>query len=216
MKNNEIVIKNPEGEDEIQQAQLAEYAAWEFIGMEKEQLDIRPVYNLFKEGFFTAYLDGKGIGNIETFKLKYDLEAKDFPTWAEITKNGTGQTHDPDGDILYVLSLGVDPNYRGMQLGQKLVEAVKVRCVELNLKCVALGCRVPDYHKHSDVDINEYITLKRPDGEFLDSELRFYSRCGLKFKKVLPEYMSGENADEESLNFGVLSIWENPNYKGGE
>ena len=212
MKNDKLVIKNPSNEEEIHQAQLAEYAAWEFIGMTKEQLDIRPIYNLFPEGFFTAYLEGKGIGNIETFKINYDFSESTFPTWAEITADGTGENHDPNGKILYVLSLGVDPNYRGMRLGQKLVQVVKERCIELNLKCVALGCRVPDYYKHRDIDINEYIQLKREDGEFLDSELRFYSRCGLEFIKALPEYMSGENADEESLNYGVLSIWNNPNY----
>lgn len=57
--------------------------------------------------------------------------------------------------------------------------------------------------------------MKRADGEFLDRELRFYSRCGLRFLKPLPEYMSGAWADPDCLNYGVLSVWTNPYYEKG-
>ena len=146
--------------------------------------------------------------------MNHDIKNPPPISWEELTAAGTGSNVVRDGNTLYGSSLGVSPRFRGQNIGAMLVYHALRRTVELGCKQFVLGCRIPDYYKHCDIPVEQYITLKRHDGEYMDRELRFYSRCGLRFLKSLPDYMVGNWADPDSLNYGVLSIWNNPFYKG--
>lgn len=208
--NDKLDIRNPITEYEVNQAQIAQDEAWGSLDIEPD--DVPKILTFFPEGFFTAFYDNKGAGNFYTVRLDYDLD-NPIKTWTDVSASGTCSTHQPNGKTLYGISLGVSPKFRGMKIGQLLVQRVLDFCVEINCKNFVLGCRVPEYYKHSEIPIEQYITLKNEKGEYQDPELRFYSRCGLYFTKPMPEYMSAENADPESLNYGVMSIWDNPYYK---
>jgi len=205
-----ITLKTPMTPDEIEQARIAEIEAWAFIyGDAENAVDNMPIYRNFPDGFITAFVDGKGAGNLKSFRINLDLH-QDIASWRDITSGGTGSGHDPSGTTLYVSSLGVSPKYRGARLGQTLVDHAKDLAIDMGCRQIALGCRVPEYHKHADIPIGDYIRMRREDGQLFDPELRFYSRCGLTFIRPLPEYMSGKDEDPESLNYGVLSVWRNP------
>lgn len=165
----------------------------------------------YPKGYLVAVVDGKLAGEFRSIRLNYDIE-NPCCDWDEISGHVLHTTHEPDGDTVYGIALGVHPDFRGYGVGQKLAVGLQELCREENCKRVCLGARIPDYHKHTDVPVEEYIRLRREDGQLLDSELRFYARAGYHFTKVLPEYMRGENADPESLNYGVLAIWDNPDY----
>jgi hypothetical protein len=90
------------------------------------------------------------------------------------------------------------------------VERAKQLTVELNKEFLALGARVPQYHTYPNIDIEQYLRMRRKDGAHSDPELRFYEKCDLIIHKPLPEYMSGDMSDPESLNYGVLMYWRNP------
>ena len=205
-----VIVKVPNTPEEMEQARIAEIEAWAFIyGDAEDAIDNGPIYKNFADGFFTAFVDGRGAGVLKSFRMNLSIHDK-IETWDNITDGGTGSKHDPNGDTLYISSLGVSPKFRGLGLGQVLVDHAKELAIKIRCKHVALGCRIPDYHKHTEVPVDKYIHLRRDDGQLLDSELRFYSKCGMTFIKPLPEYMSGEDADPQSLNFGVLSVWRNP------
>lgn len=55
-------------------------------------------------------------------------------------------------------------------------------------------------------NIQRLSEIPREDGQPLDPEIRFYTRCGLKPAKVVRNYMED---DPESENYGVVMIWEN-------
>lgn len=205
-----VTIKTPITAEEIGQARIAEIEAWAFIyGDADDAVDNGPIYKNYPDGFFTVFVDGKGAGNLKSFRINMSI-TDEIKTWDSITSGGTGSKHVPNGDTLYVSSLGVSPKYRGMRLGQALVDHARDFAIKIGCKQVVLGCRIPDYHKYSNIPVGEYIHMRGDDGQLLDPELRFYSKCGMTFTKPLPEYMSGDDADPDSLNYGVLSVWRNP------
>lgn len=207
-----IEIRQPITPSDIEQTQIARDEAWGYgsLDFSAEQTSNK---DLIKNGaiFLTAFADGQGAGTIICTRLNYDVK-KPVRTWLEVSDEGRGGNHIPDGETLYVLSLGVSPKYRGSGIGAQLVYKAQELTVKLNCKQLVLGCRIPDYHKYGEIPIEQYIHLKRADGEFLDKEMRFYARAGMRFLKPMPEYMSGSRADPDSLNYGVMTIWSNPFY----
>ena len=192
-----IEIRPPETEEELNQAQKAKDEAWHFLNAERAG-SVRGAYEQFKEGFLTAFIDGTAAGNFILTRVDYDITDPSKKNWEELCLNN----FNPKGDTLYGAGLGVSPKYSGMGIGYQLVYAALQKTIELNCKQFALGCRIPDYHLYKDIPVEQYITLKRADGEYLDKELRFYSRCGMRFTKPLPDYMDGDWADPD-----VSKLW---------
>lgn len=185
---------------------------WEEAKANPENSIYAKQYNNNPKGYLVAEVEGKIVGQFSSTKLNYDLN-NPIPLWYEVSGHEIFDNHDENGDTVYGQSLGVNPEYRGFKVGEKLAKGLQELCRKENCKRVVLGCRIPNYHLHQDMPVEEYIQMKREDGEYYDPELRFYSRCGYHFGKPLPEYMSGEYADPESLNYGVLTIWDNPDYE---
>lgn len=159
-------------------------------------------FKLFPQGFFTAFRDQELIGVSTSEIINYNPES--LPTsWENITDNGfIKKTHTPNGNALYVVSIGAISRSGA---GSALLEAQKKLRQKLNLQLLVLGARIPGYdaycRAHGEIDIADYVKLTRDDGELLDSELRFYTRNGLKLLKIVPGYMED---DKESRNFGAL------------
>lgn len=172
----------------------------------KEKFESR--LKIFPEGFFLAYKEEKLIGVSTSEKINYD--PKNPPTsWESITDNGyIKNTHNPEGNSIYVVSIGAVSRSGG---GSALIKAQKDLTQKLNLKYLILGARIPGYDyyckQNGDIKIEDYVKLKREDGELLDPELRFYTRNGLKLTKIISNYMED---DKESRNYGAIMVWENP------
>lgn len=167
---------------------------------------------VFPEGFLLISLPKKGLVGVSTSEIiKYDPQ--DSPiSWEEITDNGLiKSTHNPDGNALYLVSVGASPKTSGMGVGTRLVKEQIELAKKLWLSYVVLGARIPAYaayHKsHPDVLVDDYLKLKREDGQPLDPEIRFYTRCGLDVAKIVTNYMI---EDPESENYGVVMVWKNP------
>lgn len=161
---------------------------------------------LFQQGFFLAYKDGNIIGASTSERIDYD--PSNPPTsWEKITDNGYIKAHNPEGNSIYVVSIGAESRSGG---GSALVQAQKKLVEKLGLKYLILGARIPGYDeyiiKNGEIPIEKYVQLKREDGELLNSELRFYTRNGLKLIKIMPNYMED---DKESRNYGAIMVWQN-------
>jgi GNAT superfamily N-acetyltransferase len=172
---------------------------------------IRSQLKIFPEGYFCAFINGEMAGSFATMKKNYDIN---YPvtTWVEATAEGLITNHEPNGNALYGVSLGVPPQYRGLGVGKKLVERAKQLVVESNLELLVLGARIPFYYKYEDMIVTEYVNKRKENGDRFEPELRFYERCGLSVGKILPEHMTGKWADHESKNYGVQMYWMNPSY----
>lgn len=160
----------------------------------------------FPEGFLCAVENRDVQGFVVTEILNYDIQRSSL-SWQEATDNGyIRNTHNPNGDTLYGVSLSVSPCARkGVAIA--LLEAAGKFAIKRGLKRVLFGSRLPRYHKYAaQMSIDEYVSAKTRTGRYLDPELGMYQSIGLKPLKVIPKYIK----DPESLNYGILVVWENP------
>jgi len=153
----------------------------------------------------------------------------DFQSWEDTTDNGTLETtYDPNGEYIYVVSLSMLPEASKINghdilltncIGKFMAEGYSTAFFESrlpNLKRWIKGiCREngTKFDNLSEEDIfslaNEYYTsTKVIDGETvpLDPLLRVYDKVGCKFTNLVPDAYK----DEQSLNFGVVCLYENP------
>lgn len=162
---------------------------------------------VFPNGFFVAFKDDEMIGVSTSEIITYD-PANPPASWEAITDNGRiRNTHNPDGDALYVVSVG---GISRSGAGSALIKAQIELSQRLKLRCLILGARIPGYDsyckEHGNTKIEDYAMLTREDGQLLDPELRFYTRNGLRLLKIIPNYMED---DRESRNYGAIMIFEN-------
>lgn len=159
-------------------------------------------FKIFPKGFFVAFKDGQMVGVSTSEIINYDVQNP--PTsWESITDNGfIEKTHIANGSALYVVSIGAISRSGA---GSALLEAQKKLKQKLGLEFLVLGARIPGYDSYYEtkgkIDIQDYVKLKREDGQLLDPELRFYTRNGLKLSKIVSDYMED---DKESRNFGAI------------
>lgn len=205
--NQEVSVRNAEEKD-IDSVISLENEIWpEGTRATREKFESR--LNIFPRGFFLAYKSGKLIGVSTSEIIKYNSENPP-ESWEAITDNGfIKNTHNPQGNALYVVSIGARSRSGG---GTALIQAQKKLMEELSLRFLVLGARIPgygEYYKNSEVPIEKYVELRRKNGQSLDPELRFYARNGLGLVKIVPNYMED---DRESRNYGAIMVWENPNF----
>ena len=134
----------------------------------------------------------------------------DNHTYKEITADYTFNSHDRNGDILYGIDVFIKPEYRGLRLGRRLYDYRKELCEKLNLRGIAFGGRIPNYHKYSDkLSPKEYIQKVR-NKEIHDPVLNFQISNDFHPAKVLKGYLEG---DEASNEYAVLLKWDNIYYE---
>ena len=205
--NEEIVIKNAK-ELDLNEIVGFENEIWP-AGTRATKDKFESRLKIFPEGFFLAYKNGELIGVSTSERIDYD--PKNPPkSWEVITDNGyIKKTNNQNGNSIYVVSIGAKSRSGG---GSALVEAQKNLVKRLNLSYLVLGARIPEYNgyviQNGETPIEKYVQLKREDNQLLDSELRFYTRNGLKLVEIIPSYMED---DKESRNYGAIMVWKNNN-----
>jgi ribosomal protein S18 acetylase RimI-like enzyme len=66
---------------------------------------------LFPEGALCMEIDGVIVGSMTALLVNFDLKHSEH-TWDEITDSGYIGNHNPKGNTLYVVDIGVRPAYR--------------------------------------------------------------------------------------------------------
>ncbi len=127
-------------------------------------------------------------------------------TYKEVTGNYKFSTHKSDGDMLYGIDIFILPEYRGLRLGRRLYDYRKELCENLNLKGVAFGGRIPNYHKYAkELTPKQYIE-KVKHKEIQDPVLDFQMSNDFHPKLILKNYLEGDKA---SKDYAVLLEWSN-------
>jgi predicted amidohydrolase len=112
--------------------------------------------------------------------------------------------------MLYGIDVFIKPEYRGLRLGRRLYDYRKDLCERLNLKGVAFGGRMPNYHKYADtLSPKEYIQKVRRK-EIHDPVLNFQISNDFHPAKVIKGYLEGDDASNE---YAVLMEWNNIYYE---
>lgn len=174
-----------------------------------KESQIKFLIDRFKEGQVVIKVNNQIAGCALSIIVNYN-KFGDQHTYMEITGNYTFNTHTLDGDILYGIDLFIKPEFRGLRLGRRLYDYRKELCERLNLKGIAFGGRIPNFHKYADkISPKEYIDKVRRK-EIHDPVFNFQISNDFYPSKVLKNYLEG---DKESNDYAVLLKWDNIYYE---
>ena len=170
---------------------------------------IQSLVTLFPEGQAVIKVKGELAGCALSIIVDSSV-IESSHSYKEITGNYTFDTHKPDGDVLYGIEVFIKPEFRGLRLGRRLYDYRKEVCERLNLKGIAFGGRIPNYHKYQDkISPKEYIEKVRRK-EIHDPVLNFQISNDFHPTKVLNNYL---DSDQASSGFAVLLEWDNIYYE---
>jgi len=163
--------------------------------------------NAFPQGVFVAIYEDEIVGYAASSRIAED-RVMSAHTWSEVTGGGYGSQHNGHGDWLYGIEVMVDPGRRRLRIGKRLYGARERLCVDLELKGIAFGGRMPGYRRvqrHYPTP-EAYVDAVR-DGAVRDSVLSFQMRSGFEALRALPAYAPDDLA---SGGHAALMVWRNP------
>ena len=170
---------------------------------------IKSLIDRFPEGQVVLKVNGQIAGCALAIVVDYD-KFEDNHTYKEITGNYKFDTHSPEGDMLYGIDVFIKPEFRGLRLGRRLYDYRKELCERLNLKGIAFGGRIPNYHLYQDkLSPKEYIQKVRTK-EIHDPVLNFQISNDFHPAKIIKGYLEG---DTDSNEYAVLLEWDNIYYE---
>lgn len=160
----------------------------------------------FGEGTFVAVYEDALVGYCACIRV--GDEALQTHTWRQITGDGYGSTHRPEGEYLYGCDVCVDPDYRGYYIGQRLYGQRRRLCADLHLKGIVFGGRLPGLRRRiKAVGSAEGYIAAVSARRLRDPVLSFQLRSGFEVIGVLKDYIP---ADSASLGYATHLLWTNP------
>lgn len=207
-KLENVIIRNAEVADIPRIVELTDKAYPDFGGGYKPDILQGQITN-YPEGCFVVEDRGRIIGYSAAIRLKGKRVFREH-TWAEITGGGFGTTHQNDGEYLYGYEVCVDPDARGLRVGQRLYNARKELVKYLRLKGIAFVGRIPGFSKKKEIEDPMVYVDKVLKKEFRDTTLSFQLRNGFQVLHPLQNYLK---EDKASRGYGVLLVWDNPEYQ---
>ncbi len=166
---------------------------------------IKALIDKFPEGQVVIKINNELAGCALSIVVDYD-KFDEHHTYKDITGNYTFETHNSEGDVLYGIDVFIKSEYRGLRLGRRLYDYRKELAEKLNLRGIAFGGRIPNYHKFAkELSPKEYIE-KVQRKEIYDPVLNFQMSNAFHPSKILKGYLEG---DEASNEFAVLLKWDN-------
>jgi GNAT superfamily N-acetyltransferase len=154
---------------------------------------------LFPEGQFTV-LDGtRAIGMSTT--IRYHMALEDH-TFLDISDNLWMNTHEPDGDWLYGMDVGVHPDYRGLGLARAIYRARQETCRMLGLKGQITVGMPNGYLDHAEkMTLDEYYAALVA-GQLTDPTVTVQQRMGFRPIHLIHGYLD----DPQCGGGGVLLV----------
>ncbi len=173
-----------------------------------DKRNIQKLTSIFPDGQMCVTVDGKVAAASLSIIVQYELYGDDH-TYAEITGNGSFNTHYNSGNVLYGIEMFVDPEFRSLRLGRRLYDARKELCENLNLKSIVIGGRIPKYFEYKDeLTPRQYIQKVRKK-EIYDPVLTFQLSNSFQPIRILKNYLPGDTSSQENA---VLMEWSNIYY----
>jgi predicted amidohydrolase len=187
------------------------------VEMQKESFpDMQPwsraqfhsLLKTFPEGQIGVEIDGKLAASSSSLIIKFD-ESVENQTWSDVTKDGYITNHNSTGDTLYGIEIMVDKRYRGLKLSRRLYAARQKLVKEKNLKRIAIGGRIPNFHKYANKLTAAQYVERVIDKKIYDPVLTAQLANGFVLKRLLPDYLP---TDKESVGYATFLEWTNYNY----
>ena len=207
IENIELKFLTIDDYQDLKKAMIESYPNMPDAYWREEQ--ITALISKFPQGQIVIKVNGQLAGCALSIIVDYS-DFDEHHTYKELTGNYTFNTHKKEGDVLYGIDVFIKKEYRGLRLGRRLYDYRKELTEQLNLRGIAFGGRIPNYHKFSDqMSPKQYIEkVKRK--EIHDPVLNFQISNDFHPSKILKGYLDGDN---ESGEFAVLLEWDNIYYE---
>lgn len=192
-----------ENYSELKDVMISSYITMPDVYWREHQ--IQKLVELFPEGQVIIKVNGNIAGCALSIIVTEKLLAGRH-TYKDITGNYSFSTHQSNGTMLYGIDVFIKPEFRGLRLGRRLYDYRKELCEKMNLKGIAFGGRIPNYHKFAqDMTPKEYIE-KVKHREIHDPVLNFQISNDFHPVRILTNYLEGDTASNE---YAVLLEWDN-------
>ncbi|WP_435138642.1 carbon-nitrogen hydrolase family protein [Formosa sp. A9] len=207
IENVELTYLSLDDYQELKAAMIESYSSMPDSYWREHQIET--LIKQFPEGQVVIKINNQIAGCALSIIVDYN-KLDDAHTYKDITGNYTFNTHTKNGDVIYGVEVFVKPEYRGLRLGRRLYDYRKELCERLNLRGLAFGGRIPNYHKYSnELSPKQYIEkVKRK--EIHDPVLNFQISNDFHPTRVLKNYLEG---DTNSEDYAVLLEWDNIYYE---
>ena len=159
------------------------------------------------EHIYCAFEDGEMVATLTNIRTT-EAEILRRKSWLEKTGNGFLTTHAPRGTVGFGVDLSVVRKASRGVADKMVLAAMLVSVLGENGEAVYLGARIPGYHRHRQLPVEEYVYGRTKRGKPRDPQLCFYLKHGFEIVEIIPDYME----DSQSLDYGVLIKWANPIY----
>lgn len=168
---------------------------------------LRGQLNHFPQGHFVALFEDQVVGYCASLRVA-EARAMHQHNWRQISGGGYGSTDDPDGDWLYGYEVCVDPDYRGLRIGERLYSVRRKLCTELQLKGIVFAGRLPNFSKRKNRHLSaaQYCEAVK-QRKLRDPVMSFQLRQGFECIGVLAGYLP---EDQASLGYASHMVWRNP------
>jgi predicted amidohydrolase len=207
IENIDLEFLNLNDYQELKEAMVQAYTSMPDAYWKEHQIE--SLIKKFPDGQVVIKVNGQLAGCALSIIVNYE-DFSDKHTYKEITHNYTFDTHTDDGDVLYGIDIFIKKEFRGLRLGRRLYDYRKELCEKLNLKGIAFGGRIPNYHKYSDTLTPKQYIEKVRRKEIIDPVLNFQISNDFHPSKILKGYLEG---DGDSNEFAVLLEWDNIYYE---
>lgn len=205
--NIELTFLKIEDYEALKKAMVQSYQTMPDSYWKEDQ--IANLLDKFPEGQVVLKINNELVGCALSIIVDWDKYTVNH-TYKDITGNYTFSTHTDKGDVLYGIDVFIRPDYRGLRLARRLYDYRKELCEKLNLKGIAFGGRIPNYHEYADkLSPKEYID-KVKAREINDPVLNFQISNDFHPTRILRRYLEGDDASNE---FAVLLMWDNIYYE---
>jgi GNAT superfamily N-acetyltransferase len=154
---------------------------------------------LFPQGQFVV-LDGDQPIAMST-TIRYHLALEDH-TFLDISAALWMTTHEPDGDWLYGMDLGVHPDYQGKGIGRAIYRARQETCRILGLKGQITAGMTNGYHHYASTMTLDAYYEAIVSGQIFDPTVSMQLKMGFSPLRLIHNYLDDPNCG----NGAVLMI----------
>lgn len=198
--DNGLVVQHMQPEDALQLEALQRIV---FPTLANDELILAKHYlrhlELFPEGQLVIKDAEKVVGMTTTMRSKFDFSHYHH-TFKETIAGGWLTNHDPEGDWLYGLDIGVHPDYRGLGLARILYRARHEITNELGLKGQVTVGMMNGFGAVSNQMTGEQYFQELITGKRKDPTLSAQIKIGFEPIALIPDYLN----DPACGNYGVL------------
>jgi len=196
-----MTIRNARFEEAAALAEI-ERLCWP-SGMAADEDAFRGRLEVYPAGQYVAEVDGRLVGVVTAQRITSAFLDAEPLCYDRLTDGGRfRESHDPEGDVFQLISVSVAPAGRGMRLGRALIDhEIRFARSLPGVRRILGFTRPIGLKSRPDTPIEEYVTLRKPDGRWVDPVLDFHLSAGAQLISIHKDYRP---VDREALGYGVL------------